>query len=464
MRLVIFKMSTTLKILFFTFLILSVKSSDVNSDCDSPRILFGKPKIICSNAESSTLKCTCSKSVNLEPKTDEFWRLNKKICEESPMKLFFENCSFDRIGGTVFKKMQINQPITRISFKDSTFHKIEPEAFTFKQAEQVKLSFENTRIIELKVGYSRNISAFGDKVNDVLIKDSSVEDFSSDMFLGMNEQSTVQIENSNLKMASESKAESRVVKIKTMDFIDVRFEGTISNPFLNVELQNITFQNCTGIKLPLSNAIISIATQVLFRDSTLRLNSENAINATADEIIFEDCTFEQPQRKSLMGLTPSIDDESQLVMKNLLIIGPRKGLFQTKFLNVTLDNITLDSCLGGCSIFKHLSGGESASNHFRGQSILSGLTTDKIEALLKNHTYCMDGDTVKMAKELLCIPPMDGAATGVIIGTVLILVIVLAILAILFYKWYSQDRIKREQLKRFDLKWRFAYPQTTQYK
>ena len=87
--------------------------------------------------------------------------------------------------------------------------------------------------------------------------------------------------------------------------------------------------------------------------------------------------------------------------------------------------------------------------------------------LVKNHTYCMDGDTAKMAKEVLCLPPtppMDSAATGVIIGTVLILVIVLAILAILFYKWYSQDRIKREQLKRFDKRWRFAYPQTTQYK
>ena len=460
MRLVIFKMSTTLKILFLSILITSVKS-----------ILTGH-KINCSKAESSTLKCTCSKNVTLElgktTSTNEFGRLKAIIGQESPQKLFFENCSFDKIGGTVFKKMQIKQPIKEISFKNSTFRKIEPEAFTFNQAEQVKLSFENTTIIELKVRYIGNISAFGDKVNDVLIKDSNVEDFSSDMFLGMNEQSTVQIENSNLNMASESKAESRVVKIKTMDFIDVRFEGTISKPFLNVELQNITFQNCAGIKLPLTNAIISIATQMLFRDSTLRLNSENAIKATADEIIFEDCTFEQPQKKSLMGLIPVKNPESQLVIKNLLIKElPGKGFFQTKFQNVTLDNITLDSCLGGCSIFEYLSCDESDDASIQ-QGIISGLTCNDTKALLKNHTYCMDRNTAKMAKELVCLPPtpsMDSAATGVIIGTVLILAIVLAILAILFYKWYSQDRIKREQLNKIsELNWRFAYPQTTQYK
>ena len=165
-----------------------------------------------------------------------------------------------------------------------------------------------------------------------------------------------------------------------------------------------------------------------------------------------------------MGLT-KINDKSQLVMKNLFITDPPQGFFHTKFSIVSLDKITLNSCFGGCSIFEHLLGDESdfALNHQSFES--SGLTYDQTKALLKNHTYCMDGNTAKMAKEVLCLPPMDGAATGVIIGTVLVLVIVLAILAILFYKWYSQDRIKREQLNKIsELNWRFAYPQTTQYK
>ena len=70
MRLVIFKMSTTLGLFFLSILILSVKSN-VNSDCSESRIIFegqknGENGLNCIKVEFSILKCTCSESVDLK--------------------------------------------------------------------------------------------------------------------------------------------------------------------------------------------------------------------------------------------------------------------------------------------------------------------------------------------------------------------------------------------------------------
>ena len=452
MRLVIFKMSTTLKLLFLSTLTLSVKSNQ----CQNSRIIFDGPTndpINCIKDEFCNLKCTCSKSVNLEffktssTPTKEFQYLKENIqTHPRPQKLFFESCSFSIIGREVFKRMDIQQPITEISFKNGNLSRIDSNSFVFDQTEKVKLSFEKTEIRNLKH------LAFGDNVNHVLIQDSIVKDFSTDMFDGMNKEGLVEIADSELNVESSTKNRD-MVTIQRMNFTNLRFKGHIVQTFLNVDLNTITFQKCIGIELNAPNAINILAKKVIFQDSELKLNSKDAIRATADEIIFENCKFDEPQKKSLMGLT-KVNDASQLVMKNLFITDPAKGFFQTNFKKVSLDNITLDSCSRGCSLFEDLS---CDANDFRGFE--SGLTCDDTKELLKSHTSCRDGKTSKMAKDL-CIPSMDNAAMGVMIATSLVLVIVLVICAILFYKWYTHDRIRRKQLK----KWRFAYPQITQYK
>ena len=110
MRLVISKMSTTLGFLFLSILILSVKSSNVNSDCSESRIIFEghKDGLHCFKA-CATLKCTCSKGVNLVPggskPTQAFQHLNETIHQANPQKLFFENCFFNTIGRRVFLEM-----------------------------------------------------------------------------------------------------------------------------------------------------------------------------------------------------------------------------------------------------------------------------------------------------------------------------------------------------------------------
>ena len=466
-----------LRLLLFWISIFFVKSDQ------SARIIFEpEASLSCTKTNFRILQCTCSKGIDLKGnlRYEAFVYLKNQIQRQPrPRRLGFENCSFNIIGGQVFKSMNIAQPIAEVSFKGGNFTKIEPRAFEFEQSEKVKVSFENANIVQFKH------EAFW-SVDQVSIRNSVVKDFSTDMFSGMDNQSTVEIRNSTLEIGplqefgldDQLQPKYRHFTGKTLTFFNVKFGGLIGKPFLNVALETLKFHNCHGFEED-ANAqdegielkgpdvmIISDAKQVIFENSVIRLDSHNPINATADQIIFENCTFKEPQKKSLMGLV-GIDATSQLVIKNAFVTDPARGFFQTRFSKMTLENITLDTCSGGCNLFEDFScdSRDPAANLNFGFG--SGLHCDEIQALLKNQTFCLNDNRKRIFAKTLC--DEDGTGTGVmhdeasaglIVGTALVIFIIIVTLIVIGYRWYIQDRLRRKQMEG----WKFAYPQTTQYK
>ena len=131
--------------------------------------------------------------------------------------------------------MDIQQPITEISFKNGILVKIQPKAFDFDQSEKVKLSFEKTEIRNLKH------LAFGDNVNHVLIQDSIVKDFSTDMFDGMNKEGLVEIPDSELNVESSTKNRD-MVTIQSMNFTFFCLLGQSISPIL-LKYSTLFFKN-----------------------------------------------------------------------------------------------------------------------------------------------------------------------------------------------------------------------------
>ena len=94
------------------------------------------------------------------------------------------------------------------------------------------------------------------------------------------------------------------------------------------------------------------------------------------------------------------------------------------------------------------------------KSIEFNLTINHIlQKLLEDQTYCLEGRIPTLVRSY-CETTYDSASTGVLVGVILSVFIVIAILSVMVYKSYAHSSAKREMLK----KWTIAYPKTTEYR
>ena len=154
-------------------------------------------------------------------------------------------------------------------------YRIRPKAFDLMQSEPMKFTFENTTFFD--VSREVTMELFGPAVNEIVINNSKLDHFTSDLFLNINNKSTILIENCDLKAGSingiNENLEFRLLEIQKLKLKNIEFMNQhIIHPFLNVKLDILEFEHCTNLELDAEDVIKVLAKEVNFRNSSFNLN------------------------------------------------------------------------------------------------------------------------------------------------------------------------------------------------
>ena len=370
--------------------------------------------------------------------------------------LTFKDCKFSLINSNVFKDIQSLNELNQVIFLKPSFEDIQRGAFDFNSPNVSILIQDATREFDL------NQDVFGSSVNSLTIKNVVLSDFSTEQFLNMSHHGTIEVIDSSLKGKTVLDRHLRLLRIKSLKFRNVLFDDVYKS-FLNVSADsNIIFHNCS-ISLKHENLIEMSAPKVIFQNSELQLGSHDSLKISTDLMEIRDCVFNEPQQRALNSIS-GFDGSSTLVMKNISLKDPAKGTFLTKFLNLKIDDIFIDSC--ECNVIRHLACPyhDFEIEHDRFSAFLD---CEEIQNELTNSTYCMYNATVGYSKIIDICPNklplslLDNKANQAVVGGMVFgFVIFFIIIGAIGYKWHLKHKEKRE----FINKWRGAYPATTVYR